>query len=59
MKTQIKNFTTGTCLIMAMCIGTLMSSMPIIAQSQDNRANNSAVQKPWYDLLQTERSVSL
>jgi len=50
MKTQIKNYTKGTCLVMAVCIGTLMSSMPIIAQSQDNRADNSAVQKPWYDL---------
>ena len=50
MKSQIKNYTTVTCLIMAMCIGTLMSSMPLIAQSQDNRAENSAVQKPWYDL---------
>jgi alpha-beta hydrolase superfamily lysophospholipase len=28
----------------------MVSSMPLIAQSQDHGANNSAVQKPWYDL---------
>ena len=50
MKTQIKNFKTATILAMAICIGTLISSMPVIAQSQDNRAENSAIQKPWYDL---------
>ena len=50
MKTQIKNFKTATIFAMAICIGTLISSMPLIAQSQDNRAENSAVQKQWYDL---------
>jgi esterase/lipase len=50
MKTQIKNYNLGTCLVMAMFIGTFMSTMPLNAQSQDNEANNSAVKKPWYDL---------
>jgi len=50
MKTQIKNYSSGTCLILTMCIAFLMSSLPLIAQSQDNREENSAVKKPWYDL---------
>ena len=33
-----------------MCVASLMSSKPLIAQNKDNIAGNSAVQKPWYDL---------
>jgi alpha-beta hydrolase superfamily lysophospholipase len=50
MQTKIMYCKKGNCLVMAMCIGTLMSSIPLIAQSPDNRAENSAMQKPWYDL---------